>query len=59
MGHSKITLPCWWLDENLEVSAEADTQPEESFRTFINQGGWTGDGGKRPENDTRPKPSRD
>ena len=47
------------LDENLEVSAEADTQPEESFRTFINQGGWTGDGGKRPENDTRPKPSRD
>ena len=47
------------LNEDMQVAAEADTKPEDSLRKFIDQGGWTGDGGKRPQNDTRPKPSND
>ena len=47
------------LDEEMAVSAEADTKPEANWEKFISQGGWTGDGGKRPDNDTRPKPSND
>ena len=47
------------LDENMAVAAEADRKPEDSFRKFIDQGGWNGEGGKRPQNDSRPKPSND
>ena len=43
------------LDEAMAVRAEQDTQPEDSFRKFLDLGGWTGDGGKRPQNDTRKK----
>lgn len=28
---------------------------ERSWKTFLDQGGWNGDGGKRPKNDTRKK----
>ena len=45
------------LNEENAVRAEQDTKPEDSFRKFIDQGGWTGDGGKRPQNDTRKKES--
>ena len=31
--------------------------PDEYWKDFMSQGGWTGDGGKRPENDTRKKES--
>ena len=47
------------LDEAMEVGAEADTKPEVDWEKFISQGGWNGEGGKRPENDTRPKPKSD
>lgn len=47
------------LDENMAVAAEIDRKPEDAFKKFIDQGGWNGEGGKRPENDTRPKPSND
>tara|TARA_B100000212_G_C27342001_1_gene519618 strand:+ start:507 stop:1061 length:555 start_codon:yes stop_codon:yes gene_type:complete len=47
------------LNEDMEVAAAQDTKPEDSFRKFIDQGGWDGSGGKRPQNDTRPKPSSD
>ena len=56
---AKINYRVGGLDEAMAVSAEADTKPEDSFRKFIDQGGWTGDGGKRPSNDTRPKPTND
>jgi hypothetical protein len=36
-----------------------DTKPESSWEKFINLGGWNGEGGKRPENDSRPKPKND
>ena len=29
--------------------------PEANWQKFVSQGGWTGDGGKRPPNDTRKK----
>ncbi len=45
------------LNEDMAVAAEQETKPEDSFRKFIDQGGWTGDGGKRPQNDTRKKES--
>tara|TARA_B100000989_G_scaffold298820_1_gene290209 strand:+ start:691 stop:1236 length:546 start_codon:yes stop_codon:yes gene_type:complete len=31
--------------------------PDAYWEDFMSQGGWTGDGGKRPENDTRKKES--
>ena len=45
------------LDEHMAVAADEDRKPEDSFKKFIDQGGWTGDGGKRPPNDTRKKES--
>ena len=47
------------LNEDMEVAADADTKPESKWQTFVNQGGWNGSGGTRPDNDTRPKPKND
>ena len=47
------------LNEDMEVAADADTKPESKWETFVNQGGWNGSGGTRPDNDTRPKPKND
>jgi len=30
---------------------------EDSFKKFLDQGGWNGKGGKRPDNDSRKKES--
>ena len=54
---AKMNYKVGGLDENMAVAAEQNTKPEDSFRKFIDQGGWTGDGGKRPQNDTRKKES--
>ena len=56
---AKIHYRVGGLDEAMAVAPETDTKPEDTFRKFIDQGGWTGDGGKRPSNDTRPKPTND
>jgi hypothetical protein len=45
------------LNEDMEVGATADTKPEASWQSFLSQGGWNGEGGKRPQNDTRKKES--
>jgi hypothetical protein len=42
--------------------AEATNEPssdtmDDKFRKFLEQGGWNGKGGSRPDNDTRPKNS--
>jgi hypothetical protein len=48
------------LDEAMAVAPDGvDTKPESSWEKFINLGGWNGEGGKRPENDSRPKPKND
>ena len=55
--NAKLHYKVGGLDEAMAVRAEQETQPEDSFRKFLDQGGWTGDGGKRPQNDTRKKES--
>ena len=58
---SWVTAKCHYkiggLNEDMAVTPEADTKPEDSFRKFIDQGGWNGSGGTRPQNDTRKKES--
>ena len=37
------------------TTESTDGPPEANWQKFVSQGGWTGDGGKRPPNDTRKK----
>jgi hypothetical protein len=45
------------LDENMAYNEPSSDRLEDKFRDFLSQGGWTGDCGTRPDNDTRPKNS--
>ena len=45
------------LSEDMSHSVASEDRLEDSFKKFLNQGGWNGDGGKRPQNDTRKKES--
>ncbi len=47
------------LDESMEVGTESEDRLDSNWRSFLDQGGWNGEGGKRPENDSRPKPTND
>jgi len=47
------------LGEDMQVNAPSKERLESNWRSFVEQGGWDGKGGKRPENDTRPKSSND
>ena len=47
------------LAEDMEVAAPSEDRLESNWRSFVEQGGWDGKGGTRPENDTRPKSSND
>ena len=40
-------------------NSENPVAAESNWKSFIEQGGWNGTGGTRPDNDTRPKPSND
>mgnify|MGYP001384945036 CR=1 FL=1 len=42
------------LEEEMNVDAGSKA-PTAYWQDFLSQGGWTGDGGKRPDNDTRKK----
>tara|TARA_B100000989_G_scaffold17414_2_gene11484 strand:- start:6108 stop:6650 length:543 start_codon:yes stop_codon:yes gene_type:complete len=42
------------LDESMN-NEDASKAPDAYWQDFMSQGGWTGDGGKRPSNDTRKK----
>ena len=44
------------LEEEMN-NETASKAPTEYWQDFMSQGGWTGDGGKRPQNDTRKKES--
>tara|TARA_R100001163_G_scaffold65730_1_gene64342 strand:- start:9365 stop:9910 length:546 start_codon:yes stop_codon:yes gene_type:complete len=44
------------LDEEMD-NETGSKAPTEYWKDFMSQGGWTGDGGKRPQNDTRKKDS--
>jgi len=44
------------LSEEMNDDNSGSTNPvEASWKTFLDQGGWNGEGGKRPKNDTRKK----
>jgi hypothetical protein len=45
------------LDESMAVQAESEPSVEKSWESFLNQGGWNGKGGSRPDNDSRKKGS--
>ena len=44
------------LDEEMN-NKTASKAPDDYWKSFMDQGGWDGSGGKRPDNDTRPKNS--
>ena len=45
------------LSEDMTHNVPSEDRLDDSFRKFLDQGGWNGKGGKRPENDTRKKES--
>ena len=45
------------LDESMAYNQPSTDRLEDNFRNFLDQGGWNGSGGTRPDNDTRPKNS--
>lgn len=58
---SWVTAKCHYkvggLNEENEVTPPSKDRLESNWRSFLDQGGWDGKGGKRPENDTRKKES--
>jgi len=48
------------LDKAMNNDNSGNPAPAEaSWKKFLEQGGWNGEGGKRPDNDSRPKSSDD
>ena len=45
------------LSEDMTHNVPSEDRLEDSFKKFLDQGGWNGKGGKRPENDSRKKES--
>jgi hypothetical protein len=43
------------LDEAMAINVESTDRLDNNWRSFLEQGGWNGSGGKRPQNDTRKK----
>jgi hypothetical protein len=43
------------LDDAMQVEAPSRERLEAGWKTFLEQGGWNGKGGKRPDNDDRKK----
>ena len=43
------------LDKNMEIEAPSHDRLDKGWKTFLDQGGWNGKGGKRPDNDSRKK----
>jgi len=48
------------LSEEMNDDNSGNTDPVEAkWKSFLDQGGWNGKGGTRPDNDTRPKSDND
>ena len=43
------------LDKDMQNDAPSEERLEGNWKTFLEQGGWNGSGGDRPDNDTRKK----
>ena len=53
---ANMTYRVGGLNEEMD-NATGSKAPTEYWKDFMSQGGWNGDGGKRPQNDTRKKES--
>ena len=45
------------ITESEKINEPSSDRLDDKFRKFLEQGGWNGSGGTRPENDSRPKNS--
>lgn len=45
------------LTDEMQIAAESKDTLDKGWKSFLEQGGWDGSGGKRPNNDKRPKNS--
>ncbi len=45
------------IKESEAINEPSSDTMDDKFRKFLEQGGWNGKGGTRPDNDTRPKNS--
>jgi hypothetical protein len=52
---AKMSYRVGGLDEAMAVNVESTDRLDSNWRSFLEQGGWNGSGGKRPPNDTRKK----
>jgi len=52
---AKLNYKVGGLDEQMAVAVESTDRLDSNWRSFLEQGGWNGSGGKRPPNDTRKK----
>jgi len=55
-----VTAKCHYTIGGLDEQMDNETgskAPDEYWKSFMDQGGWDGSGGKRPDNDSRPKNS--
>jgi hypothetical protein len=43
------------LDKDMQIAAESKDTLDTGWKSFLEQGGWNGNGGKRPKNDSRKK----
>lgn len=53
---AKMNYKVGGLEEEMN-NQNGSKAPNDYWQDFMSQGGWTGDGGKRPQNDTRKKES--
>ena len=47
------------LKEDMAIDSPSEERLESNWKSFLDQGGWNGKGGSRPDNDTRPKSDND
>lgn len=52
---AKMNYTVSGLDEDLAVTEPSEDRLDSNWKSFLDQGGWNGEGGKRPDNDSRKK----
>tara|TARA_R110000824_G_scaffold32672_2_gene105295 strand:+ start:4415 stop:4981 length:567 start_codon:yes stop_codon:yes gene_type:complete len=52
---AKMNYKVGGLDDAMQLEQGSEDRVDKSWKTFLDQGGWDGKGGKRPDNDSRKK----
>ena len=52
---AKMNYTVGGLDEDLAIEKPSKDRLDKNWKSFLDQGGWNGEGGKRPDNDSRKK----